>query len=451
MAIALVVFILNTTSFNQLIGKNLTPDFINNPLLLLGSVSIALGIGLLSGLYPAFYLPAIPAVAALKGRFKNSQSSHLLRKGLITLQFAISIFVVVCTLFMRNQIDFVQSKDLGFNKDNVLVVRIQDKSVHQSLQAIKNELLSNPHIISATGSGSVMGMGIGGNVMFGESETGMQQQGGILGHFVGDDYLKTMGISLISGRDFHPGDNLDEDGMYIANEAVVKLMGWGNDALGKKVTFWGGENPGTVIGVVKDFNASSLHLAVEPMFIVKGHWETGFLQIRLTGEDLQGTIDFVKKIWSRYDINHPFEYFFLDQRFNEQYKADITQNKLLLLLSYICILISLLGLVGLSAFTATQRTKEIGVRKVLGANIHHIILLLSRDVLILVVLSAILVVPVSWYVITHWMENFAYKMQLDYLLYLLTIMAALCLVFVTILLQSLKTARANPVESLKYE
>jgi putative ABC transport system permease protein len=333
----------------------------------------------------------------------------------------------------------------------VLVVPVSDKSVHQSLQALKNELLKNPNIISATGSSGVMGMSIGGNVMFGESESGMQEQGGILGHFVGDDYLKTMGISLVSGRDFRPGENIDEDGMYIANEAVVKLMGWGDQALGKKVTFWGGENPGTVIGVVKDFNASSLRLKAEPMFIVKGHWNRGYLQIRLTGKDLSGTIEYVKKVWSRYDINHPFEYFFLDQRFNEQYKDDVVQNKLLSLLSYICIFISLLGLIGLSAFTATQRTKEIGVRKILGASIQDIIILLSTDVILLTMISSVLVIPLSWWVISKWLENFAYQTELNFLLYGIIGIAAMGLVFLVILFQSLKTANANPVDSLKYE
>lgn len=450
-AIGIVTIVLNTTSFNQLIGKNLTLDFIANPVLLMGSIFITLAIGLISGLYPAFYLPTIPAIVALKGRFKNSPSNHLFRKGLITTQFVISIFVVACTLFMRNQIDYVQNKNLGFNKDNVLVVPIVDSEVHHKLSAIKNELLRDPRIVSATGSAGMIGMGIGGKVMFGESETGMQKQGSILGLFVGDDYLKTMGISLIRGRDFQPGETIDEDGMYIANEAVVKLMGWGDNALGKKVTFWAGENPGKVIGVVKDFNASSLHQKAEPMFIVKGHWRTGFLQIRLTGEDLQGSIAFVKEKMSQYDPNHPFEYFFLDQRFNEQYKEDTIQNKLLAILSYICIFISLLGLIGLSAFTATQRTKEIGVRKVLGATVSDVILLLSKDVLLLVALSAVLVIPASWYVITRWMENFAYKMQPDYLLYFLIIVTALGLVLLTILFQSFKTARANPVDSLKYE
>jgi putative ABC transport system permease protein len=450
-AILVVALVVETTSLNQLVGKNLTLDFIHNPVLLWGSVSMTLIIGLISGLYPAFYLPSIPAMAALKGKFRNSIANHRFRKGLMTTQFVISIFVVVCTFFMRNQIDYVQNKDLGFDKENILVIPIQDKSLQKNLQSIKNELLRNPHIISVTSSGSVMGMGIGGNVMFGESENGMQEHGGILGHFVGDDYLKTMGISLISGRDFRPGDNVDEDGVYIANEAAVKLMGWGNDALGKKVTFWGGANPGTVVGVVSDFNSSSLHQLAEPMFIVKGHWDTGFLQVRLKGEDLQGSIAYVKEKWTDYDTSHPFEYFFLDQRFNEQYKEDITQNKLLSLLSVICIFISLLGLIGLSAFTAMQRTKEIGIRKVLGATIPDVIVLLSKEILALVILSSLIAIPFSWWVITRWLENFAYRAELNYLLYFIITIAALVFVFLVILFQSFKTANSNPADSLKCE
>ncbi len=451
LAAVLVVLVLNTSSFNQLIGKNLTLDLLNNPLLMWGSLGITLCIGVISGLYPAFYLPGIPAITAMKELFKNRKSSHDFRKVLITTQFAVSIFVVVCTLFMRNQIDFVINKDLGFGKDNVLVIPINDDQVHKRIQSIKNELMQNQNIIGITASQDLPGPGIGGNVMYGKSETGMQKQGGILGNFVGDDYLKTLGITLVSGRDFKPGDGVDEDGIYIANEAVVKLMGWGNDALGKKVTFWEGMNPGKVVGVVKDFNTSSLHQSVNPMFIVKGHWSTGYFQIRLRAGHIPQTLEYVKNKWSGIDPNHPFEYFFLDQRFNEQYKEDEVQNKLLSILSYICVFISLLGLIGLSAFTATQRTKEIGVRKVLGANIPDIIFLLSKEALSLIVISSILVIPFSYWIIKLWLQNFAYQMPLNYLLYGVVTIVALMLVFLTVLFQSLKTARCNPADSLKYE
>lgn len=452
LAVLLVLILLEGSSFNQLIDKNLTLNFLKNPLLLFGSVLMTLGIGFLSGLYPAFYLTNIPAVKALKGVYKNSKSGYLFRNVLMTVQFSISMFVVACTFFMRDQIHFIMNKDLGFNKDNVLVVPLRDTMMVRQLPLIKNELLSNSDIEAVTASQDLIGLGIGGvNVMYGESPDGMQQYGGITVMSVGDDYLKSMGLKLIHGRDFQLGPDADVDGIYIANESAVRLMGWDKDAaLGKKVTFWEGENPGEVIGVVKDFNVNALYQGVDPMFIVKGHWSTGFLQIRLTGHDLPGTIDYVKDKWSRYD-SRPFEYFFLDQKFNEQYKADINQNKLFSLLMYICLFISLLGLLGLSAFTAIQRTKEIGIRKVLGANIPDIIYLLSSDTLFLVILSAVIIAPFSYWVINRWLDNFAYRAELNYKLYLVITIAALGFVFLTILLQSLKTARANPVDSLKYE
>ncbi|HWA33192.1 MAG TPA: FtsX-like permease family protein, partial [Cyclobacteriaceae bacterium] len=451
LAITIVAFTIRATAFNMLIGKELSIDFLMNPLLWSGPLAIALGIGILSGLYPAFYLPSIPPVAALKGRFKNSAANHRMRRVLVVIQFAISILVVACTLLMRNQIDFLRGMDLGFDKENVIVIPVQDVEVRDQLSNIRNELQSDRRILAMTSSGSVMGMGIGGNVMFGESDDGMVQRGGILGHFVGDDYIKTMGITLLKGRDFRPGRGVDEDGMYIANEAAVKLMGWGDNALGKKVTFWEGMNPGTVIGIVKDFNASSLHYALEPMFIVKGHWQKGYFQVRVSADDLPGTIEKIRRIWSKYDAHHPFEYFFLDQRFNEQYKADETQNSLLAVLSYVCIFISLLGAFGLSAFAAAQRTKEVGIRKVLGADLADILILLTRDVLLLVLVAAVLVAPFSYWVVIRWLENFSYKGPLSYWQYPAVLLVTLIVVFLTVAIQSVRAARSNPVDSLKTE
>ena len=449
LAIVIVMFVITGTSFNQLIEKNLSIDFLHNKMLLFGSVAIALGIGVISGLYPAFYLPRIPTITALKGAFKNRKSSHTLRKVLITTQFAISIFVVVCTFFMKDQIQYMRNKELGFDKDNIILLPIQDTLVEHQIGAIKNEMLKNPYITKATTSYNVMGLDIGGSVMWAESETGMKQQAFSL-MFVGDDYIKTMDMKLTSGRDFKVGNNVDQD-LFIANEAAAKLMGWEKDPLGKKVKFFHAEKDGQVIGVVKDFNFKSLHNSVEPMLLVKARSEGGFLHLKVKGENLPETIRYIQDTWTKFDTKHPFEYSFLDQRFNDQYKADEVQYKLLSGLSYICIFISLLGLLGLSAFTATQRTKEIGIRKVHGASIPHIIYLLYKDIMVLVILAAVLVIPVAYYTISQWMGNFAYKTNINYLLFLAVGLMALMFAFFTVAFHSLKTARKNPVDSLKYE
>lgn len=228
LAIALVYLVLRLTSFNQLVQKNLEPDFTNNPSLLFGALAIALGIGIISGVYPAFYLPGIPTIQALKGSYKNRKSSHTLRRVLITTQFAISIFVVVCTLFMKDQIEFVRNKELGFNKENTVVLPIQDTLVERQINGIKTEFLRQGNITAATTSYNVPGMNVGGNnVMMAESESGMKQQAFTM-MFVGEDYIKTMGMTILAGRDFQSGPNADTEDVYIANEAAVKLMGWGD-------------------------------------------------------------------------------------------------------------------------------------------------------------------------------------------------------------------------------
>ncbi|MGC1240752.1 MAG: ABC transporter permease [Chryseosolibacter sp.] len=451
LAISLVFLVLKGTSFNQLIAKDLAPDFFGNPVLLGGSIAIALAIGIISGLYPAFYLPGIPTIKALKGSYKNGTSAYLLRKVLITVQFAISIFVVVCTLFMQDQIDYVRSKELGFDKENILLLPIEDTLVQRQIQGIKNEFLQHPKIVAATTSYSVMGMNIGGNaVMWAEGDAGMKQQSFTL-MSVGEDYLKTMNIPLLQGRDFRNGPKADTEGVFIANEAAARLMGWGDDAVGKKVKFFHAEKDGEIIGVVKDFNFASLHNPVAPLLILKASEEGGFLHLKIGGGNLPETMALVKEKWSRIDPNHPYEAFFLDERFNEQYRADEIQHSLLMGLSAICIFISLLGLLGLSAFTAAQRTREIGIRKVHGASIPNIIFLLYKDVMYLIIIAAILIVPVAYYLIAAWLENFAYRAPLNYHLFAVVAMMALAFGFLTVAFHSLKTARTNPVDSLKYE
>lgn len=451
LAIVLVFVILEATPFNQLIEKDLSADFFSNEFLLIGSVAIALVIGLISGIYPAFYLPSIPTLKALKGSFKNTPSSHILRKALITLQFAISIFVVVCTLFMKDQINYVRNKELGFDKANMLLIPIQDTLVQRQLTGIKHEFLQNPNIEAATTSHSVMGMNVGGNtVMWAESETGMKQQSFTL-MFVGEEYLRTMNIELLKGRDFQPGPKADIEDVFIANEAAVNLMGWDKDPVGKKVKFFHGERDGQIIGVVKDFHFASLHNPVEPLLILKAREEGGFLHLKVRGENLPETMRFIEEKWSQFDPNHPYESFFLDERFNEQYRADEIQNTLLTGLSGICIFISLLGLLGLSAFSAAQRTKEIGIRKVHGASVPHIIFLLYRDVMYLIIVAAIAIIPLAHFLISGWLENFAYRAPLNYQLFALIAVLALVFGFLTVAFHSFKTARTNPVDSLKYE
>lgn len=452
LAIGIVLFVINATSFNSLVDKNISADFIGNKVLLFGTLGLTLFIGVVSGLYPALYLPSIPTLTALKGAFKNRKSSLYLRKSLTTLQFAISIFVVVCTLLMQSQISYVRSRDLGFDKENMLLIPVQDTAVQNHINSIRSVFAQNPKILGSTASYSVPGLNInGGAVMQAETDEGMTQQSFAI-VAVGDDYLKTMGIELIDGRDFQPG-NLDANKGFIVNEAAAKKMGWNDKAVGKKLRwFHDTDETKKVIGVVKNFNFSSLHNAIEPLVITRVDDQGGgWLHLKIAGGDLPKTIESIRQTWTKYDIYHPFEYFFLDDRFNEQYKADEIQFKLLSNLAYICIFISLLGLLGLSAFTAAQRTKEIGIRKVHGASIPQIIYLLYKDVMVLVLIAAVLVVPIGYYVMKGWLGNFAYQRPINFMIFALVALLALVFAFLTVGFHSLKTARTNPVDSLKYE
>lgn len=457
-ALVIVTFVLEATSFNELIGKKLSFNLFENTVMFVASILITLAIGIISGLYPAFYLPSIPTIQALKGKFKNQRSGHALRKVLTTVQFAISIFVVVCTLMMKDQIDYVRNRELGFDKGNLLLLPVQDTLVERQMSGIKAEFLKNPAITAATTSYNVPGYNTGGNtVMWAESKEGMKQQAFTL-MFVGDDYLQTMDIELSAGADLPAGRNYDVNMKYVANEAAVRLMGWDKDlsdgaseAIGKKVKFFHQEKDGEIVGVVKDFNFNSLHNPVEPLLIMRAREDGGFLHLKVQGTNLPETMKFIEEKWSGFDPNHPFEFFFLDQKFDEQYREDERQYSLLSSLSWICIFISLLGLLGLSAFSAHQRTKEIGVRKVHGASTPQIIYLLFKDVMYLVIIAGIIVIPPVLYVVREWLGNFAYQNEISYWIFVTVGLLALAVTFVTVAFHSLKTARTNPVVSLKYE
>ncbi|HZY81080.1 MAG TPA: ABC transporter permease [Cyclobacteriaceae bacterium] len=444
LAVGIVYVVLVLTSFNVLIGKHLTFQ----PGILFPAFMLSTFIGVLSGIYPAFYLTNVPIIASLKGSFKTGKSGLFMRKTLITFQFCVSIFVVLLTILMSDQIKFARTKDLGFDKNNLLIIPLQDKTTGKKIDGIINEMTSDPGIISATVCSQIIGTGTGGDQIFAEGPNGMQQNAAQV-LYVGDNYLETVGLKLIEGRDLANGS--DDEQAFVVNEAMVKMMGWGENAIGKKMTFFGGHHPGTVVGVMKDFNMGSLHEAIEPLFMIKAHWEPGYLHLRLNGDDIPGVVERVKQRWSAIEPQYPFQYFFADQKYDDQYKADITQNKLLTTLSYVSIVISLLGLLGLSAFTAVQRTKEIGVRKVLGASVMGILFMLSKDVLLLVILAGVISFPIAGYVMDAWLEGFAYRVPINYVLYGVTMVGALMFVLFVTGVQSMKTARGNPVEALKYE
>ncbi len=470
LSFGIVALLVNGVGLENLLGKTLVFDPIGDLTLTLGALGITILIGISSGLYPAFYLSAISTIRALKGVNKTGPGSMNMRKGLVVFQFFISIGVIISTLMMKDQIEYLNKQDLGFNKDNVVIVNMQDTAVSNRMDFIKAELAKNPNVLGVTDAIVVGGDATLGNNLLGASKSliraetadSVKSDQTYPVMFIGDDYVKTMKLDLVDGRDFDK--NLPSDPLtgVLVNEAMVKRMGW-EEPIGREIGLpFPGQTP-KVIGVIKDFNAFSLHTDIEPMVLF--HWkhnpfitqQSGALpsfHISINGNDLRGTMDFIEQTFVELAPRHPFEYRFLDTRAEELYRADTRQSKLTGMLSYICIFISCLGLLGLASFSTSQRIKEIGVRKVLGASIFQLVYMIFKDVLVLIIIGFVISIPVAYYVIEQWLQEFAYQMPLAQTLALAAALSgvlSILVAFLTVSYHSLRAAIQNPVKALRYE
>lgn len=470
LAFGIVAMLINVVGLGDLLGKQLVFDPIGDPIMSLGAIGVTIIIGIFSGLYPAFYLSSIAPVKALKGINKSGPGSMNMRKALVVFQFFISIAVIISTLLMKDQIEFIGNQDLGFTKDNVVIVNIQDTAVSNRIDFIKAELTKSPNVLGVTDAIVVGGDATLGNNLLGASKSMIRaetrdsvkadQTYPVM--FIGDDYVSTMKLELVEGRDFDKNQPSDPLTGVLVNEAMVSRMGW-DEAIGREIGLpFPGQAP-KVIGVIKDFNAFSLHTAIEPMVLF--HWkhnpfitqQSGALpsfHISISDNDLRGTMDHIEQTFTTLAPRHPFEYRFLDSRTEELYRADSRQSKLTSILSYICIFISCLGLLGLASFSTSQRIKEIGVRKVLGASIFQLVYMIFKDVLVLIIVGFVISVPVSYYVIEQWLQEFAYQMPLIQTLTfaaLLSGVLSVVVAFLTVSYHSLRAATQNPIRALRYQ
>ncbi len=450
LANVLAFLILELSPFNGLIHKELELNYLGNPILILGMLAITFLIGLFSGIYPALYIPAIPVVKALKGTFNGDKAGIFLRKSLITFQFAISLFIIICTVLMDKQIEFMQNKDLGFNKDQVVLINVQDSLTESKVPTIKNELMKNPNILGTTNSYGVPGQGVGGPVMMVEKDSGMVQQY-LQSMYVGKGFLDLMDIKIVQGRAFREDSEAEYYNSFLVNEAGAKAFGWNDQAIGKKVRHFHGDKDLHIVGVYKDFHFQSLHNKISPLFLVLDSDMGGTFYVKIKPDNISSTLKYIQEVWTQFDTRHPFEYTFMDDEFARQYQEDQTQQTLISVLSYICIFVSLLGLIGLSAFTASRKAKEISIRKVLGANVPTIMVLFSKDYVRLILIAFVISIPLADYAIVEWMSGFAYRMQINWLYFAIPGLFVLTLGLVTVALQSLKSAKSNPVNGLRSE
>jgi putative ABC transport system permease protein len=451
-AFGLVELITALPTFKHLLNVELKFDLLNNHLLVFGTLGLFIFVGLLSGIYPAFYLSCMLPVKSLSDSYKSGKTGIFVRRSLVTFQFIISIAVIIVTLFMGDQIEFLRNKSLGFKKENVVSIDIRDDALKNKLPALTDELRSYPDIISVTIAHSRPGKEASAALYEFEGPDGMKAHN-FYHYWVSHDYLSTLGIKLIKGRDFNKNYPFDLSKAVIVNEKLVKAMGW-DHPLGKRVIrrlpdeiIFSGE----VIGVVKDFNFRSLHNEIEPMFIRMQRNAGGSLIVRIKGVNILETMDFLKNKWKELSPGRPFVYSFLDEDFDRLYDADRQQNQLITIFSYICILISCLGLLGLSSFNASRRTKEIAIRKVHGASALLVIGLLFKEIFYLVSVAAVIAVPISLLLINMWLENFAYQAGINSYIFIITTMAALTIAFLTASYHCIIVARTNPVDALRYE
>ena len=458
--IVLVELAINLTPVSVLLEKPLTFNLLNEPVLLAWLAVLVLIIGILSGIYPAIYLSSILPLSALMGGNRKSKSNSRLREGLVLVQFVISVGVIACTLLMALQMRYVSNKALGFNKDNLVIIRLQGLDLIDKVPTMRTELIKNNHIRNITTAPRVMSQDF--PTFGGAAETNAGEMITITTHnsSVDDNYIEVMGMELVAGRDFSKKFLSDTGANIVVNEAMVKMMGW-TEPLGKRVQ--SGPFDGRVIGVVRDFNFKSLHSPVEPFlltqFVDKSRRipaeqlpnPTRMMVLKISGEDMRQTLNYIEEKFHEFDPSHPFVFQFLDDSLNQLYMSEQRLVKLIGTFAGICIFIACLGLFGLAAFTTEQRTKEIGIRKVLGATTAQIILLLSRGILILVIIGSVVASVLAWLAMDEWLAGFAYRTDINPLVFLLSATMAAAIAFITLALQSFKTARSNPIQALRYE
>ena len=444
--------------FNSLIGQQLVVEYTSISAIL-GLAGVALITGIVAGSYPAFFLSAFQPVTVLKGARHAGLQTSRIRQLLVVVQFAISIALITGTNVIYTQMAYVKNKDLGFERANVISMPLfRHRDLRAKYESIKADFLQSPDLLSCALSSLVpvpirsTGFPL---IRRPVQPEGVQGEMQVPGYAVDHDFIKTLGIEIIEGRDFSKDFSTDESEAVVVNETAVGHFGWGSpkEALGKELVliFRESRKSCNVIGVVKDFHVQSLYQEIEPMFLHVSPRSCYYLLVRVRPNRSSDALNFLKEKWETYLPYSPFEYTFLDDYFERQYRADEQRGKMLGGLTMLAICIACLGLFGLASYIAEQRTKEVGIRKVLGASVANIVLLFTKDFVKPVILANFLAWPVAYYAMSGWLHNFAYRIDLSIGFFILSGMLTLIIALLTVGWQAVRTAGANPVDSLRSE
>ncbi|MEJ0032510.1 MAG: ABC transporter permease [Bacteroidota bacterium] len=443
-AIALIITELSLPSLNAMLQRQLRLEYFSNPWVIPSLICTAVVVGLLSGIYPSLMLSSFKPAAVLRANAVMGTRS-LFRNRLVVFQFVISFVLVAGTWIVFSQLRYMQSKDLGMTKDNILVV--DNARLLKNREVFKNSLMQEKNVVSVAASGDIPGS-INGAGTFRPKGFRNEQELNMAIIGIDTSILKTWGLALTSGRDFVVGDYSDTARNVILNETAVKQFGWSDDPIGKEILN-GANNIHHVIGVVKDFHLETLHKEIRPLIILPSSNWINKISIRLSHGDPTPVIAATEKLWKEMVPDRPFEYFFLDDHYNSLYRSEQTTSKLFMILTSMAILIASLGLLGLSAFMAERRTKEIGIRKVVGASTAGIVWLLIEDLSKLVMIAILIGIPLTSLAMTSWLDNFAYRMNISFIPYLVAGVLSILIAIGTMLYHATKAASTNPVNSLR--
>ena len=446
-ALAAVEFILEFTAFGKLIGTDLSLNLFRKPELLLWIVGITILFSLLASLHPAILLSRFPPSDTLNRQFSLGPKGMITRRILVILQTIMGTVAITFTFLVGSQIRYLENSDLGFNKENILMIPVNDSAMQVSMPHILDELKRMPYVHSVSTSWSHPGNPSGGLYTF-EGKEGMEEHN-IPVFFVNYNYLETMGIELIQGRDFGLQFGADTLGSVLINETLAEFMEW-DDPIGKQInqfTYLKAQ----VVGVVKDFHFRSLHHAIEPLIIRMVYDYGGRLAIRISGNNTTEILDYMKEQFTEIVPERPFEYYFLDARFNQVYQSDRTQLKLITMFTIVCIIIASLGILGLVSYSVERRTKEIGLRKVNGAKSSGIVLQISRRFLLLNLVAFAAAVPLSILIFRWWLQEFAHRVAVSPLIILQSLLLVLVISQLTVFVRAHNAARRNPVDSIRNE
>jgi len=447
---------------NNFTDKNISLALFANPIVIMLFLALTLVVGILAGFYPALILSNFKPVKVLKGTMSGDDESGKipwLRHGLVVIQLTLSVLLIISAVVVFKQVDYLHNKDLGFNKGQIMFFPMRGDNMSANVDAFKNELLQVPGVSSVS-----IGYGFPGDAVAGDeiivSHNGKQQTQSATQLMVDFDYIKTLGLQIIAGREFSKEMSTDKDHAWIINETAVKQLGFGTPqkALGQNLYWhpWGASNPdslktGQVIGVVKDFNYKSLYDKVETTVLQIFPDAAWKVAVKMKTANIENTINSVRTVWNKFTPEYPIEYKFLDENFEQMYNAEDKLKSLLWIFTCIAIFVGCMGLFGLAAYTAERRRKEVGIRKVLGASIRGIVLLLSKDFIKLVMISLLIASPFAWYFMNQWLQDFAYRITISWWVFAITAIIALSIAFVTVSFQAIKAAMANPVKSLRTE